>query len=417
MSFKDLGLNEYSCDTLSQLGYKKPTPVQQKAIPIIMKGHDVLVGAQTGTGKTAAFALPIIQRLSENYNQQTKHPRALILTPTRELAIQVEASIRQYADNTPITSIAVYGGERIQSQKNKIKDGVDIVVATPGRLFDHISANNICLDEIDMFVLDEADRMLDMGFIDAIRKIIKKLPKYRQTMLFSATYNKGIKIIANTVLRDPIRIEVTTRNAAAKNVAHYVYPILRERKKMLLLHLLKEEKLEQVLIFTRTKRGADSVAKELRAHNIKATAIHSGKNQFERSRALKSFKNKSIRALVATDIAARGLDIETLPHVINYEMPEVAEDYIHRIGRTGRAGAKGVAYSFVADHEMDQLNKIEKILSKKIERKFVPGIKKLAITSQAAKKHDREVRKAKKDPFAKMGIMRKKGPNTRRKRK
>jgi len=268
-----------------------------------------------------------------------------------------------------------------------------------------------------MFVLDEADRMLDMGFIDTIRKIIKQLPQYRQTMLFSATYNKGIKNIAGTVLRDPVRVEVTTRNAAARNVSHFVYPILRERKKMLLTHIIKEEKLEQVLVFTRTKKGADSVAKELRAQNIKATAIHSDKNQFERSRALKSFKNKSVRVLVATDIAARGLDIETLPNVINYEMPEVAEDYIHRIGRTGRAGEKGTAYSFVADHEKDQLIKIEKMLSKKIERKFVPGIKKLAVTSQAAKKHDREMRKAKKDPFAKAGIMRKRRPNRKSKRK
>ena len=417
MSFEDLGLSQTIAETVIELGYKTPTPVQVKAIPEVMKGKDVLVGAQTGTGKTAAFSLPIIQRIGENMKTGLKNPRALILTPTRELAIQVESSIRRYAEKTPIRSIAVYGGERIQSQKNKIKEGVDIVVATPGRLFDHIAANNIKLDDIDMFVLDEADRMLDLGFIDAIRKIIKKLPQYRQTMMFSATYNKGIKNIAGTVLRDPVHIEVTTRNAAAQNVSHFVYPIVRERKKMLLSHLIKEEKLEQVLVFTRTKKGADSVAKELRAQNIKATAIHSDKNQFERSRALKSFKSKSVRILVATDIAARGLDIDTLPHVINYEMPEVAEDYIHRIGRTGRAGAKGTAYSFVSDHEIEILAKIETMLSKKIERKFVPGIKKLAVTTQAAKKHDREVRQAKKDPFAKMGIMRKRNPNKKKKRR
>ncbi len=372
MSFDKLGLLPNLLKTIELQGYKNPTPIQAKAIPVILAGKDVLAGAQTGTGKTAAFALPILQLLSQS-GGKGQRPRALVLTPTRELAAQVGESIFVYGKSMPLRSTVIYGGVGINPQIGILRRGIDILVATPGRLLDHVGQGTLNLSRIEILVLDEADRMLDMGFIHDIRRVLKLLPQQRQNLLFSATYTDEIKKLADTLLRNAELIEVARRNTAAETVAQVVHPVGRTRKRELLSHLIQEGNWNQILIFTRTKHGANRLAKQLLSDGISATAIHGNKSQSARTSALAGFKKGSVRALVATDIAARGLDIDGLPHVVNFDLPHVPEDYIHRIGRTGRAGTNGAALSLVCGEEKNLLAGIERLLKRKITVDEVPG--------------------------------------------
>ena len=376
-SFAELGLAAEITRAVAENGYSHPTPVQQKAIPVILEGGDVMAGAQTGTGKTAGFTLPLLQRLATKANTShspARHPiRALILTPTRELAAQVEESVRTYGKHLPLRSALVYGGVGIRPQINALRRGVDILVATPGRLLDHVEQRTVDLSRVEIFVLDEADRMLDMGFIHDIRRIMGRLPERRQNLLFSATFPKEIRRLADSLLRNPRTIEIARRSVAAELVAQRVHHVAASRKRELLAHIVSSGNWRQVLIFTRTKHGANRLAEQLTRGGISATAIHGNKSQPQRSRALSEFKSGSVRALVATDIAARGLDIEALPHVVNFDMPHVAEDYVHRIGRTGRAGTAGVAISLVAPEERPLLAAVERLLAQRLEPKVVPG--------------------------------------------
>jgi ATP-dependent RNA helicase RhlE len=362
---------------VAEAGYTHPTPVQQNAIPVILDGCDVMAGAQTGTGKTAGFTLPLLQRLAANANSShspARHPiRALILTPTRELAAQVEESVRIYGKYLPLRSALVYGGVGMKPQINALRRGVDILVATPGRLLDHVQQRTVDLSRVEIFVLDEADRMLDMGFIHDIRRVMERLPERRQNLLFSATFPKEIRRLADSLLRNPRMIEIARRTVAAELVAQRVHHVAASRKRELLAHIVSSGNWRQVLIFTRTKHGANRLAEQLARGGISATAIHGNKSQPQRLRALSEFKSGSVRALVATDIAARGLDIEALPHVVNFDMPHVPEDYVHRIGRTGRAGTAGEAISLVAPEERPLLAAVERLLSQRLERKVVPG--------------------------------------------
>ena len=374
MSFASLGLRAELLRALADAGYTTPTPVQAQAIPEILQGRDILAGAQTGTGKTAGFALPLLQRLhaaSESSAPSRRHVRALILTPTRELAAQVEESIRVYGKYLPLTSTVVFGGVNIQPQIQALRRGVDILVATPGRLLDHVQQGTVHLNRIDILVLDEADRMLDMGFIHDIRKILALLPARRQNLLFSATFPDAIKTLADNLLNAPARVEVARNNAESDLVAQTVYLTSRENKRDLLIHLLAETPIQQALVFTRTKHGADRLAKQLQRAGISAVPIHGDRSQPQRMRALADFKAGAARILVATDIAARGLDIDQLPHVINFEMPAVPEDYVHRVGRTGRAGSLGEAISLVSAEEQGALAGIEKLIKKRIVRREI----------------------------------------------
>jgi ATP-dependent RNA helicase RhlE len=390
MSFKDLGLNEELLQTIKSQGYTEPTPIQSKAIPEIFKGRDVLAGAQTGTGKTAAFALPLLQKLSEKkLSQKKRKPRALILTPTRELACQVNESVHSYGRKLKMTTTEVYGGVKINPQIDRFQKGVDLVVATPGRLLDHIQRKTIDLKNIEFLVLDEADRMLDMGFINDIRKIVKALPRDRQNLMFSATYSKSIKKLADTLLNNPVLVEVAKRNEATDMVTQYIHPVERGKKRQLLSSLIRDEKWKQVLVFTRTKHRANTLTRQLMADGIQAAAIHGNKSQSARTQALKNFKKGKVRTLVATDVAARGLDIERLPHVVNFDLPNVPEDYVHRIGRTGRAGQNGVALSLVCSEEQDLLTRIQKLLNHKIDVKNIEGFKSELITEKLVKKAPR----------------------------
>ena len=366
MSFEQLGLRAELLRAVSEAGYSQPSPIQAKAIPVVLQGGDLLAGAQTGTGKTAGFALPMLQRLSEKTPQSSGAIRALILTPTRELAAQVEASFRLYGKYLPLRSTVVFGGVNIRPQINALRKGVDIVVATPGRLLDHVGQKTIDLSQVEMLVLDEADRMLDMGFIHDIRKILGLLPRNRQNMLFSATFSNDIKRLADGFLKAPVMIEVARRNTAAEQVDQVMYRIDKGLKRALLSHLISGSNWQQVLVFTRTKHGANRLASQLDKDGITTTAIHGNKSQGARTKALADFKQGKVRVLVATDIAARGLDIEQLPFVVNYEMPHVPEDYVHRIGRTGRAGNTGNAISFVCSEERKQLHDIETLLQRRI---------------------------------------------------
>ncbi|MGB9493895.1 MAG: DEAD/DEAH box helicase, partial [Azonexus sp.] len=342
MHFTDLGLKAELLRAVSEQGYDTPTPIQQQAIPAVMTGHDLMATAQTGTGKTAGFTLPILHRLASGPNARTsKRPRVLVLVPTRELAIQVEESVRTYGKHLPINSLAVFGGVGINPQIASLRRGVDILVATPGRLLDHVQQRTADLSAIEILVLDEADRMLDMGFIRDIRKIIALLPKQRQNLMFSATFSPDIRELAAGLLHQPVSVDVAPRNTAAETVTQRVIETNREQKKDLLLHLFETRGLHQVLIFTRTKHGADALSRNLDKAGIKSAALHGNKSQGARTRALGEFKDGKLVALVATDIAARGIDIDSLPFVINYEIPNIAEDYVHRIGRTGRAGMEG----------------------------------------------------------------------------
>jgi ATP-dependent RNA helicase RhlE len=367
MSFENLNLIEPILRALKTEGYTTPTPIQAKAIPLILQKFDVLGCAQTGTGKTAAFAIPILQLLTQNNNTTGKRKiRTLILTPTRELAIQIEESFSAYGKNTNIKHTVVFGGVSQKAQTDSLARGVDVLVATPGRLLDLMQQRFISLDSIEIFVLDEADRMLDMGFINDIKKILPKLPEKRQTLFFSATMAPEIQKLANTILKDPQKVEVTPVSSTAHTVEQGIYFVEKTDKKSLLHHLLSEKFTGSTLVFTRTKHGADKVVKDLVKANISAEAIHGNKSQNARQRALSNFKNKETRILVATDIASRGIDIEELPYVINYELPNEPETYVHRIGRTGRAGATGIAFSFCDSEEREYLRDIQKLIGKSL---------------------------------------------------
>ncbi len=374
MSFDTLGLSPELVRVVALQGYTEPTPVQTKAIPLVLEGRDVLAGAQTGTGKTAAFVLPMLQRL--HASRPTSGPRvirALILTPTRELALQVEESVRTYGAQNPIKSTTIYGGVGFDPQVRALRAGPEIVVATPGRLLDHLGQRTIDLSRVEILVLDEADRMLDMGFIRDIRKVLAVLPPRRQNLLFSATFSDEIRRLADGLLDNPASVQVTPRNTPTELVTQVVHMVDRERKRELLSHLIKTGRIDQALVFTRTKHGANRLAQQLERDGILATAIHGNKSQPQRVRALADFKSGRFAVLVATEVAARGLDIEALPHVVNFELPMVPEDYVHRIGRTGRAGVDGDAVSLVCVDELKLLNDIERVLGRGIPRETIPG--------------------------------------------
>ncbi|PLX63127.1 ATP-dependent RNA helicase RhlE [Sedimenticola selenatireducens] len=374
MSFDSLGLSAEILRAVSEQGYTEPTPVQRQAIPVVLEGKDILAGAQTGTGKTAGFTFPLLQLLSQHCQGKGRRPiRALVLTPTRELAAQVAESIETYGAHLPLKSTVVFGGVKINPQIEKLRHGVDILVATPGRLLDHAQQKTLDLSHVEILVLDEADRMLDMGFIHDIRKVLAMLPSNRQNLLFSATYSQEIKTLADKLLNAPVLIEVARRNTAAETVEQRVYPVDRERKRELLSFLIGSRNWRQVLVFTRTKHGANRLAQQLEKDGLSAAAIHGNKSQGARTRALAGFKQGEIRVLVATDIAARGLDIDQLPHVVNYELPNVPEDYVHRIGRTGRAGNEGEAISLVCVDEHRLLRDIERVLNRELDREVLAG--------------------------------------------
>ncbi|MCX7087527.1 MAG: DEAD/DEAH box helicase [Methylococcales bacterium] len=374
MSFTQFGLSAEILQAVTEQGYKTPTPIQQQAIPVVMSGRDILAGAQTGTGKTASFTLPLLQLLQDAPSNQRPRPiRCLVLVPTRELALQVYESIRTYGKHLPLFAEAIYGGVSITNQIRNLRRGCDIVVATPGRLLDHVQQRTIDLSHVKILVLDEADRMLDMGFIQDIRKVIALIPRQRQTLLFSATFSPEIKTLAGQLLNNPALVEVARSNATVEAITQRLYPIKREYKRELLSYLIGNGNWQQVLIFVRTKHGADRLAKQLALDGIRTAALHGDKSQGARVKALEMFKNGKVTALVATDIAARGLDIDQLPHVVNYDLPAVAEDYVHRIGRTGRAGATGEAISLVSSDEAKLLQAIEKLLKMPIPRVVSTG--------------------------------------------
>jgi len=376
--FSDLGLAPELLKALTESGYTKPTPIQAQAIPIALAGGDLMAGAQTGTGKTAAFSLPLLQKLlplASSSASPARHPvRALILAPTRELAIQVEESVKAYAKHTPLRSLVVFGGVDIKTQTPSLMRGVEVLVATPGRLLDHIEQRTVQLGHVQMLVLDEADRMLDMGFMPDLKRILAMLPKQRQTLMFSATFSKEIKKLSEEFLNNPKLIEVARSNATSENVTQKVYLVAQSHKHALLTQILKGSDASQVIVFTKTKLTASRLAKQLQREGISADAIHGDKSQLERMQALEAFKQGTIAILIATDVAARGLDIDHLPMVINYEIPSAPEDYVHRIGRTGRAGKSGIAISLVAPEEEKYLKEIEKLIKREItpEQTFVP---------------------------------------------
>ena len=369
INFEALGLLPQVLNAVRRAGYEHPTPIQAEAIPLVLKGRDLMGLAQTGTGKTAAFTLPIINRLLDG----PRRTRALVLTPTRELAIQVEESVRKYAADSGLEVIAVFGGVPLEPQQKKLREGVDIIVATPGRLIDHLERQNVVLDDLEILVLDEADRMLDMGFAPQINRIVDQIPPYRQTLLFSATMPPEVEALARKYLRRPKVVQIGRRSSAANTVTHAVYPVPREKKSELLVELLKDTKTETVLVFTRTKHGADKVVHALEKAGVKATAMHADKSQAQRMKALEQFRSGEVNVLVATDIAQRGLDISGITHVVNYDVPQQPEDYIHRIGRTGRAASTGDAFTFMSPDEIGMVRSIEHVIGTPIPRISVPG--------------------------------------------
>ena len=379
MTFSPLGLSEILLLTIKESGYSTPTPIQREAIPAILSGKDVMAAAQTGTGKTASFALPLLQRLASGNKVKSNHIRSLILTPTRELAVQVAESIATYGKHLPLKSCVVYGGVKINPQMMRLRGGVDILVATPGRLLDLFSQNAVKFSQVETLVLDEADRMLDMGFSDEIGKILKLLPIKRQNLLFSATFSDDIRKLTRNLLKNPVTIDVSPRNSTAKSVKQWVYEVDKSKKPTLLCHLIRSKDWDQVLVFTKTKNGADQLVRHLKSDNISAVAIHGDKSQGVRTRVLAAFKANKVRILVATDIAARGLDINELPHVINFDLPKIPEDYIHRIGRTGRASSQGEGISLVSADEVKLLAAIETLirqtLVREVETGFIPNHK------------------------------------------
>ena len=367
--FASLGLSQPVLSAIADAGYTEPTPIQQQAIPLIVQGRDVMGLAQTGTGKTAAFTLPIVDRLIDG----PRRTRVLVLTPTRELCIQVEESVRKYAKHAPLGVAPVYGGVPLEPQQKKLRAGVDIVVATPGRLIDHLERQNVVFDDLEVLVLDEADRMLDMGFAPQINKIVDQIPSYRQTLLFSATMPPEVEALARKYLRKPVVVQVGRRSGVANTVTHAVYPVPQPKKPALLAQLLVKEDMDSVLVFVRTKHGADKVVRHLEEAGISSSAMHADKTQPQRVRALEDFKSGKVRVLVATDIAQRGLDISGITHVINYDVPQQAEDYVHRIGRTGRAAKEGDAFTFMAPDEIAMVRTIERVIGQEIPRISVPG--------------------------------------------
>nr|WP_321247463.1 DEAD/DEAH box helicase [uncultured Psychroserpens sp.] len=373
MSFKDLGLSEPLLRAISKKGYTTPSPIQEKAIPPVLEGRDVLASAQTGTGKTAGFTLPLLHYLSENPKAKFRPIRALILTPTRELAAQVHQSVKDYSEFLDIRSTVIFGGVNQKPQAASIRHGVDVLVATPGRLLDLHNQNLLSLKRVEVFILDEADRMLDMGFLRDIERVMKVMPAKRQNLMFSATFSKDIKKLANGILNNPVQVEATPENTTVEAISQKVYRVAKGKKQDLLIKLISEGKWKQVLVFNRTKHGANKLTKKLISAGISAAAIHGNKSQGARTKALAGFKNGSVKVMVATDIAARGLDIPLLPHVVNFELPNISEDYVHRIGRTGRAGADGKAISLVSADETTYLRDIEKLIGEKIEVEIVEG--------------------------------------------
>ncbi len=369
LTFADLGLSAPVLRAVDDAGYREPTPIQAKAIPLILNGRDVMGLAQTGTGKTAAFTLPIVDRLIDG----PRRTRVLILTPTRELCVQVEESVRKYARHAELDVAPVYGGVPIDPQQTALRAGVDVVVATPGRMIDHLERQNVVFDDLEVLVLDEADRMLDMGFAPQINRIVDQIPRYRQTLLFSATMPPEVEALARKYLRKPEVVQIGLRSSAASTVTHAVYPVPGDRKSALLGQLLRADGMDSVLVFTRTKYGADRVVRHLERDGIDATAMHADKTQAQRTKALDDFKHGKIRVLVATDIAQRGLDINGISHVINYDVPQHPEDYVHRIGRTGRAESTGDAFTFMAPDEIAMVRTIERMIGEPIPRISVPG--------------------------------------------
>jgi ATP-dependent RNA helicase RhlE len=373
MNFDSLGLSDPILEAVTEKGYKTPTPIQEQAIPAVLEGKDVMAAAQTGTGKTAGFVLPILEMLSGGQRARSNQARVLVLTPTRELAAQIDESVKTYGKNLPLSSTVVFGGVKINPQMMKLRRGVDVLVATPGRLIDLHNQGAVNFKQLEILVLDEADRMLDMGFIHDIRKILAVLPRNRQTLMFSATFSPDIRALAKTLVRNPVEISVTPRNTTVEAIEHWISPVDKKRKPALLAHLIKENNWRRVLVFSRTKHGANRLTGFLEGNKISAAAIHGNKSQNARTKALAAFKDGSVRVLVATDIAARGIDIDQLPQVVNFDLPNVPEDYIHRIGRTGRAGAEGQAISLVSADEFPQLVDIELLLKKLLERRAIPG--------------------------------------------
>ena len=373
MSFAELGLSEAIVRAVTENGYTQPTPIQSQAIPAVLKGGDLMAGAQTGTGKTAGFTLPVLQRLSGGARPASRSVRALVLTPTRELAAQVEESVRTYGKYLKLSSAVIFGGVNINPQIQQLQRGVDILVATPGRLLDLLQQGAVDLKHVEILVLDEADRMLDMGFIRDIRRVLAALPPKRQNLLFSATFSDEIKTLADGLLNNPAMIEVARRNSTVEVISQKIHPVDRDKKHLLLTHLIKERNWFQVLVFTRTKHGANKLVEQLGKAGISAMAIHGNKSQAARTRALSEFKSAELQVLVATDIAARGIDIDQLPHVVNYDLPNVPEDYVHRIGRTGRAGATGEAVSLVCVDENGLLRDIERFIKREIPCEVIVG--------------------------------------------
>ncbi len=373
MSFASLGLSKAILRAVTEQGYETPSPIQAKAIPSILKGKDVMAAAQTGTGKTAGFTLPILDQLSNGQKAQSNQVRALILTPTRELAAQVADSVNTYGQYLPLRSTVVFGGVKINPQMMQLRKGVDVLVATPGRLLDLYNQNAVKFNRLEILVLDEADRMLDMGFIHDIKRILSVLPKQRQNLMFSATFSQDIRKLAKGLVENPVEISVSPPNTTVKSVEQWICPVDKSKKSALLTHLILEHQWEQVLVFSRTKHGANRLTRHLESKKIKAAAIHGNKSQGARTKALADFKNGKTQVLVATDIAARGLDIDQLPQVVNFDLPNVPEDYVHRIGRTGRAGATGQAISLVSADEFKQLSDIERLIKQLLKREFIDG--------------------------------------------
>jgi ATP-dependent RNA helicase RhlE len=399
MTFEQLGLSAEILRAIHDQGYTDPTPIQAQAIPPILDGKDIMGGAQTGTGKTASFTLPMLHRLQPYASTSVspaRHPiRCLILVPTRELAAQVFESVKTYGKYLPLKCTVVYGGVSMDPQITDLRAGVEILVATPGRMLDHVQQKTMRLSKVEILVLDEADRMLDMGFLPDIKRILALMPQKRQSLMFSATFSEEIKKLANNILKQPILIEVAKRNSVSNLVTHVVHPVDREHKRELLTHLIKSQNLEQVLVFVRTKHGANNLARQLEKDGVSSTAIHGDKSQPQRTQALEEFKQGKVRVLVATDVAARGLDIEDLPHVTNFELPNTPEDYIHRIGRTGRAGTKGWATSLVCDDENELLEGIEKLLKIKLTKEIISGFEPTKtddLTKSISKSHEQERR-------------------------
>ncbi|MGC4083023.1 MAG: DEAD/DEAH box helicase [Vicinamibacterales bacterium] len=383
--FSRLGLSDATCASLARLGYQTPTPIQTEAIPHVLRGVDLLARAQTGTGKTAAFGLPIIERLlAGDKTRERRTPRALVLVPTRELAVQVHQSLASYAASTPLRVVAIYGGVGMNGQVQALRRGCDVVVATPGRLLDHLQGRSVDLSAIEVFTLDEADRMLDMGFLPALRRVAAALPRRRQTLLFSATFSEEVVNLSAAFTQTPVRVDVTPRQVVAATVTHQVHDVAVDRKRDVLTSILVQHGADQALVFCRTKRGANRVGEDLASRGVRTGVIHGNKSQNARSRALDDFKSGRVRVLVATDIAARGLDIVQLPLVVNYDLPLVAEDYVHRVGRTGRAGQRGRAVSLVSASEAALLRDIQRVAGAPLERIAAPAVDRTMIEPRTA---------------------------------